>query len=287
MNVAFFESFLEVVRAGSLMKASERLRLSHAAIGKQISAMESHYGVKLFHRSPQGVTPTDEGRLLYDRLLPVCRELRAIEAEMAAARGVGPFAIGALPSVGAYVLPRAALAMEAAGVRVRVEVRETSDELERLLGGGELQAALLELSPDRTDYWSETLFEEPYDVVTYAGHRFAGRASVSVAELAEEPLVLHPPSCTTRRLITGLMADAGVRPNVKAEVQFGDFLLRYVAAGAGICFAPRMITSRMKDEGLAAVPIDDPRAKRAISLVCVSAAVGKTLRPYFDASLLE
>lgn len=49
MNIEVLEGFLEVVRLGSIAKASERLHISHPALSKQIRKMEQYYGVTLFH----------------------------------------------------------------------------------------------------------------------------------------------------------------------------------------------------------------------------------------------
>jgi len=282
MNLAFIEAFLETARVGSMMKASESLRISHAALSKQLVSLESHYGVSLFDRSPKGVTLTAQGQLLYERIEPVYTELKAIEAELRASVGDRKVAIGALPSVAAYVLPDVVRSLERGGYEVRVAVRETSAELAELLRRGELQAALLELPPGGTDdLWSAELFSEPYDVIVHDGHRFAGRTAVTMLEIGEEPLVLHPPTCTTRRLVSALIEEAGGRVRVKAEVPFGDYLLGYAATGAGVTFAPRLASERLSVPGLAAVPIDHPRAKRTISLASGSRRIGSGLLPFF------
>ena len=282
MNLAFIEAFLETARVGSMMKASETLRISHAALSKQLGSLETHYGVRLFERSPKGVALTAAGKLFYERIEPVYAEMKAIEAELRASAGERKIGIGALPSIAAYVLPDVVRAMEVDGCEVRVTVRETSDELSELLRRGELQAALLELSPtDADDFWSAELFSEPYDVVVPEGHRFAGRGSVSMVEIGEEPLVMHPPSCTTRRLMSALIEEAGGRARVKAEVPFGDYLLGYAATGAGVTFAPRLASERLAIPGLTAVPIDHPRAIRTISLASASRRIGSGLLPFF------
>jgi DNA-binding transcriptional LysR family regulator len=282
MNLAFIEAFLVTARVGSMMKASETLRISHAALSKQLGSLETYYGVRFFDRSPKGVALTAAGRLYYERIEPVYAELKAIEAELRASAGDRKVGIGALPSIAAYVLPDVVRALEGDGYEVRLTVRETSDELSELLRRGELQAALLELRPiDAGDFWSAELFSEPYDVVVPDGHRFSGRGAVSMAEIGEEPLILHPPTCTTRRLVSALIEEAGGRVHVKAEVPFGDFLLGYAATGAGVTFAPRLASERLAIPGLTAVPIDHPRAKRTISLASGSRRIGSRLLPFF------
>ncbi len=56
---------------GSFSKASERLFITHTAVIKQISGLESRLGVKLFIRSSRGVAMTPAGQCLYGELLMI------------------------------------------------------------------------------------------------------------------------------------------------------------------------------------------------------------------------
>jgi DNA-binding transcriptional LysR family regulator len=50
--------FLEARRAGSLSKASTRLRVDHTTVSRRIAALEASLGVRLFDRGPRGYEPT-------------------------------------------------------------------------------------------------------------------------------------------------------------------------------------------------------------------------------------
>lgn len=56
--------FLEVVKRGSVSDAANRLFVSSSAVSRQISALESTLGVKLFERLARGMKPTAAGELL-------------------------------------------------------------------------------------------------------------------------------------------------------------------------------------------------------------------------------
>ncbi|HZV08987.1 MAG TPA: LysR family transcriptional regulator, partial [Novosphingobium sp.] len=56
--------FDEVVRAGSIRRASERLRISPSAIDRHMLLMEEELGVRLFERMPQGLRLTAAGEVL-------------------------------------------------------------------------------------------------------------------------------------------------------------------------------------------------------------------------------
>ena len=57
--------FEVIMRQGSFTKAATELRVTQAAVSHQVARLEDSLGVTLFLRTPQGVMPTDEGRMLF------------------------------------------------------------------------------------------------------------------------------------------------------------------------------------------------------------------------------
>jgi DNA-binding transcriptional LysR family regulator len=72
-------TFIAVVRAGSFTRAAARLRVTQPALSYTIRALEEKLGVRLLMRSTRGVSPTEAGQRLLDRLAP---EFDEIEAEI-------------------------------------------------------------------------------------------------------------------------------------------------------------------------------------------------------------
>lgn len=56
--------FLEVARAGQILKASKSLRLNHATVARQLTALESGLNAKLLERHTSGCTLTAAGQAL-------------------------------------------------------------------------------------------------------------------------------------------------------------------------------------------------------------------------------
>lgn len=71
-------TFLAVAEAGSFIKAGERLFISPNAVTKQINILEDHLGVRLFNRTHQGVTLTEEGKIIYDGAKKIISESNEI-----------------------------------------------------------------------------------------------------------------------------------------------------------------------------------------------------------------
>ncbi len=59
--------FTRVVDLGSFSRAAAELGIGQPSATKQIARMESELGARLLHRSTHGVTPTEVGKLYYDK----------------------------------------------------------------------------------------------------------------------------------------------------------------------------------------------------------------------------
>jgi DNA-binding transcriptional LysR family regulator len=72
-------AFIAVARARSFTRAAARLRVTQPALSYTIRGLEEKLGVRLLMRSTRGVSPTEAGQRLLDRLAP---EFDEIEAEI-------------------------------------------------------------------------------------------------------------------------------------------------------------------------------------------------------------
>ncbi|KIL41610.1 hypothetical protein SD70_05595 [Gordoniibacillus kamchatkensis] len=281
MHLDYFHGFVEAVQNKSLSKASERLNLTHPALSKQIRKLEQFYGVELLRRSAAGIEPTEAGKLLYERIGPILRDLAALQSDLAAQSGLKRAALGSLPSIAAHYLPPLIVSLERKGVAADVIVKPTSEELIELVRSGSLDAALVDALSPGESLWTKSLFTEPLFAVVPLHHPFASREAIGLEALAREPLVLHPPACSIRTCVTRLLEQRQALPNVRMEVGFGDFLLGYVASGAGLTVVPKLVADRVGHLGLRAIALEDAEAKRTVSLAANSAAVGRAIMRRF------
>jgi DNA-binding transcriptional LysR family regulator len=67
--------FIQVVEAGSFSAASERLGLSRAAVSKYVSQLEEYLGGRLLNRTTRHVSPTESGRIYYERCKDILQNL--------------------------------------------------------------------------------------------------------------------------------------------------------------------------------------------------------------------
>ena len=67
--------FIRVVETGSFSKAAEDLGITQPTATKFVAAMEKRLGTLLLHRSTRGVTPTEIGKIYYEKCKSIAREI--------------------------------------------------------------------------------------------------------------------------------------------------------------------------------------------------------------------
>lgn len=76
INLNFIKCFEVLAETLSFSITSEKLRLAQSNVSRQIKILEESLGVRLFHRTRQGVYLTPEGQRFRQEVLPLTLELR-------------------------------------------------------------------------------------------------------------------------------------------------------------------------------------------------------------------
>lgn len=77
--------FLDICDTGCFRKTAQRMGLSPSSVSERLKRLEQSLGVPLLTRTTRSISPTDAGRRLADRLLPLYQEARAALNDAASA----------------------------------------------------------------------------------------------------------------------------------------------------------------------------------------------------------
>lgn len=277
MNLEYFQSFLEAVNQRSLSKASERLNISQPALSKQIRKVEEYFNIQLLSRTTTGVELTEAGKVVFSRLPGILKEISSLQSEVNQLQNVFSYRIGTLPSLAGHYIPSKILKLKEKGHVPEVVVKNTSQEVFELLTKGEVDAAIIEEMSGQKSYWQKELFVEPFCLVVHMSNKLSKKNSVLVEELSNEEFVLYPSNCKIRQSISQRIQNL----TIKSEVEFGEFLIGYVAAGGGVTVVPELTARNSGNPMVKAIPIRDSEMVRRISLITQSKETGKHLYPFF------
>jgi len=115
------------------------------------------------------------------------------------------------------------------------------------------------------DIDSVVLLEEDFYLVTRRGGR--ARKSVSVRELADEPLVIPTRPNTIRMLVEAELANIGLHPRIAMEIDGVAAMLDLVAEGVGAAvLSVNAVRTSGREEVFRAVPIVKPRLRSKLAL---------------------
>jgi len=192
MELRHLRYFAVVAEELHFTRAADILDISQPPLSQRIMQLEHELGVKLFERSRRSVELTAAGA----RFLKCTREVlerldQGIEELRQLVRGEsGRMTIGWEPLLELGSEPTAIQSLRGQNPQMPVEVKTfAAAELLRALRDRRVDAALSTASEIETDLKVRPLETLPLVALVPRGHRLAGRAAISPADLAKEPRV--------------------------------------------------------------------------------------------------
>jgi DNA-binding transcriptional LysR family regulator len=142
---------VRVVETGSFSAVARERELSQAAVARQISQLEDHFGVRLFHRTTRKLSLTDDGQMLLGLARPVLDGVDTMEAALGkqSASPVGLVRLGVTVTASRFLSQRLpALLAEHPGLKVELVVSDrfgdmVEDRLDLAMRIGEIHDSSL------------------------------------------------------------------------------------------------------------------------------------------------
>ena len=259
--MAALRDFILVVDAGSLTRAAGLAGVAQPTMSQRIAQLEAQVGHRLLERGPRGVEPTAAGTELYRGAQQVVRQIDRLSESLAAGGSDvrGTVSIGLPATVAPTLVPELLTLVRERHPGVRLELFESmSGYIEELLGRGRLDLAVLFRDADAA--------VEPGDVRLYAEELFVasspgtlpGETATTALALAGRPLVSPGRYSNLRRLLDRFFADAGLVPDVVADVESLAAMVRVAQAGVASAILPRSVATSFTGPELVLRPLDPP-----------------------------
>jgi DNA-binding transcriptional LysR family regulator len=247
INLNQLRMFVAVVDEGGFGSAAAALGVTQPAVSHGIRALERTVGGAVIGRGGPMAVATDYGT----RLLPHARAaVGAAEAlgDIASSRHGSPrglVRLAAPPTVCQGLLPTLVPRWAQALPRVIVRVFEgEEDEVEEWLAAGSVEAAVLVDPPAQIP--GTLLAEDSFFVLLPRSHALAGAEAVTLAQIADEPLLFSGGSC--EQPIVDLYRDAGLRLTPTHQVRELSTLFAMVRSGMGVTIVPGLARGILDDE---------------------------------------
>jgi DNA-binding transcriptional LysR family regulator len=227
---------LAAARSGNLSVAAAELHVSQPSLTAAIDSLESQFGQKLFvRRRGAGTALTPFGRTVIDQARRVLHETRQLESLGQSSGDVsGEFLLGCFDELAPYCAAALMRRLQERHPKLHVVVREEGfAPLRRLLAEGSIDLALTyDLDTDSTTEITVLKEVQPHALLS-ASHALASGSEISLAELADFPLVLSDQAASWQHIIE-LFRLHGLTPTVYARTQTFEMQRSLVANGFGV-----------------------------------------------------
>lgn len=257
MLLTQLEYFVALATEQHFGRAARACQVSPSTLSEAIHKLEVELGVPLVRRGRTFEGLTLEGSAALVRARRITADARAMQAELAQARGqiVGDVRIGVIPSATEIAASVAvALGRAEPGIRVSLLTGLTSEEIVRSVRSHELDVGLIH--PDGADGQDLQLLpvgEVDSVVVAGPGVLPEGLDAVRADELADLPLALLGPRMRARQILDAAVQEAGMPALVRLADRPVSALTRAVEQVAVLACGRRGVMFR---HGLDAPPGD-------------------------------
>ena len=272
MQLRNVEIFCDVASRRSFSKAAKAHNVSQSMTSQIVHTLEEHLGTLLIDRSKRPLELTAAGELYYDgcrKLLDTYRRLEDRVRQVENNKVAGRVRVAAIYSVGllkmdAYVRRAEELYPE---VDLRVDYLHPDEVYERILSD-EATLGLVSFPRDGGEFSSISWQEQKMVLVVPAGHRLAGRKSVSSADISGEDFVAFTSELTVRKQIDRWLKQAHAPVNVVHEFDNIENIKRAVEVGSAVAILPEPAVKREVALGLLdSVRVKDVDWRRPLGII--------------------
>ena len=154
--------------------------------------------------------------------------------------------VGAPPSIAPYILPLAVADFQKnyPGIRINI-IEESPLRLLESLRNTELDISFAQLPIAEKGISSEELIREPL-YASSESHRLAGRKTIDLKELQDDPFVLTKHELSLRGAVVKALKRSNVQPDVLLEALSLSTIFAMVSSGLGVSLIPQMAMRKQK-----------------------------------------
>ena len=270
MDLKQLAYFVRVAELGSFTRASIALNIAQPALSRQIRLLEVELRQNLLTRNGRGALPTEAGNLLLKHGRGILHQVEVAREELGAVRGAlaGRVSIGLPPSLSRLITVPLTRAFKHKLPQAHLTLTEGFSVLMyEGLRVGNLDMAVLYNAANSPEVEITTLHTDELVLISQNPQKVSKKAiqnitispgnatkdtaskmqPISLAEVAELPLILPSSPNAFRILIENEMISIGRKPDITLEVDGLNAILSLVKEGLGHAVLPSYTLSNFDD----------------------------------------
>nr|WP_194362193.1 LysR family transcriptional regulator [Rhizobium daejeonense] len=268
-----YRYFNEVAETRSIRRAADRLHVAPSAISRQIAILEQSLGTLLLERTNTGIQLTSAGLVLERFTRHMFRDMERVQESIRNLKGLrlGEVKIWVIEGLILDFLPRTIADFNEQFPAIKFSVySESSDRIAEALSRDEADIGIVYNPRGRPGIEIVAQYSEPVMCMVNPTHDFAGRESLSLAEICSQQIALPITSFGLRQLFDQAITRQKLNPDVLVSTNNLELTKAMAITGKTIAIAPAMAARKELSDGrLRAIPIQEGEFVDATSAVCV------------------
>ncbi|MCL5778239.1 LysR family transcriptional regulator [Limibaculum sp. FT325] len=255
---------IEVIRAvmmtGTIAGAAALLNVSAPGISRLLKHTEASLGVRLFERKAGLFIPATEAARVFEQVHQVYEKvenLSFVVGNLRRGRDAG-LAFASVPSIAQFIASRALRRVRSRFPELYIDlniltIEDAVDYL--LLERGEFVAMSYAVENPALD--CHLLARGEVVAILPHNHPLAGRQSISVHDIADEPLIGVDPSDPYGAIVARPFRDAGIEPRHAIRGRFAQTVVSLVRHGLGVALIDEFSVAEVYMPGLVRVRLSE------------------------------
>ncbi len=257
--------FVSIVENGSFRAAAEELNISQPPLTRQIQQLEQIVGTPLLLRRASGIQPTEAGASLATEATNILAlvERACTNAGLIGAGQLGRLDVGVFGSAVLDIVPRIVLDFRNRHPDVEVVLHNMDRETQvKALRERRIEVGFNRFFEDQRELIWQPVVREKMLIAAPSNHPLTAQASVSLRDLAGEPLIFYPrnsgPGGFSNYLLR-LFHSLNIEPNIVQTVDDVVAAVSFVSSGLGITLGVES-AQNLRLPGVTYVPLTEGEA---------------------------
>lgn len=246
--------FYKLAQLKSFSKVADEMYLTQPAVSRQIKNLEDNLAIKLFLREKEGVSLTEEGKILLgfaEKILALYEKANR-EIDRSRHSSLNKIIIGASTTLGEYVLPRIISNFGRTHPEAEIYLRvANTKEILKQLSSGAFNLALVEGQFDNPSFTLEKILEDELVLIAGTQHPWASKKGINLGDLRFESIIIREEGSGTRKVMEEALAKLGIGLSdlkIKMELDSTEAVKNAVSENLGLSFVSKSTLIKKPDD---------------------------------------
>jgi len=251
------DAFRGVMVTGSVTGASKMLGVSQPAVTRLLQDLESELAFKLFVRASRQLTPTIEGRMLYEDVETAFLGLDQIKTAAINIKALsrGNIRLVTIPSIAGTFIGGiiAAFNRQYPDISISLEV-QPSQRVPEYIASGVCDVGISTVSIDHSAIVSRSVLHGQSECIVPLGHRLSKKKKIVPKDLKNETFISYMPDSIYRHKVDAVFASSNVSRQLMLSARTTEAIFQMVASGLGVSIIGPSFPQMNFRPGIASIP---------------------------------